>query len=225
LWILYALTFEGTNYEDSVYRIQPNDYLYINITSVEKKITNFFEPVTAVNYITGENQSLTGYYVNDKGTIDFPYLGKIYLKGQTIEEAVETVRKESTKIIGNCRIEIRLINNTISVMGEVTKQGLFRITKSKVNIYEAITLANGFTDYAKRDQVKVLRTVRGAKTLYMVDLNNGKLIGDNMFYVYPNDVIYVEPMRAKAIGLTPTFSLSIITTLITFVVLVQSISN
>jgi len=46
-----------------------------------------------------------------------------------------------------------------------------------------------------------------------------------MFFVYPNDVVYVEPMRAKAIGLTPTFSLTVITTVITFVVLVSSLSN
>lgn len=221
----YALTFEGTNYEDSIYRIQINDYLYINITSIEKKITNFFEPVTAVNYISGENQALTGYMVNPDGAIDFPYLGKIYLQGQTLEEATETIRRASSAVVGTARIDIKLINNTISVLGEVEKQGLYRITKSKIDIYEAITLASGFTDYAKRDKVKVLRTVNGERKLFMVNLNDGRLISKRMFFVYPNDVVYVEPMRAKAIGLTPTFSLSIITTLVTMVVLIQSISN
>lgn len=221
----YANTFDGSNYEDSVYRIQPNDYLYINISSVEKKITAFFDPLTAVNYISGENQALTGYIVNDKGYIDFPYIGPVHLQGQTLEESVVTMRVATAKFVGTARIEIRLINNTISVLGEVEKQGIYRITKSKVDIYEAITLASGFTDYAKRNKVKVLRTVDGERKLYMVNLNDGKLISKNMFYVYPNDVIYVEPMRAKSIGLTPTFSLSVITALVTMVVLFQSISK
>lgn len=221
----YANTFEGTNYTDSIYRIQTNDYLYISITSVQKKTTAFFEPLTAVNYITGENQSLTGYAVNDGGYIDFPYIGKIHLQGQTLEEAIITVSDASKSLVGTARVEIRLINNTISVMGEVVKQGNFRITKSKVDIYEAISLANGFTDYAKRNKIKVLRTTNGEKKLYLVNLNDGKLIGKNMFYVYPNDVIYVEPMRAKSIGLTPTFSLTLITTVITLVVLIQSVSK
>jgi len=150
----YANTFDGSEFEDSVYRIQPNDYLYINISSVEKKITDFFAPLTAVNYISGENQALTGYAVNDKGNIEFPYVGTIHLQGQTLEECVETMRLATAKYVGKARIEIRLINNTISVLGEVEKQGVYRMTKSKIDIYEAITLASGFKDFAKRNKVK-----------------------------------------------------------------------
>ena len=46
-----------------------------------------------------------------------------------------------------------------------------------------------------------------------MDLTSGKLV-DNMFYVYPNDVIYVEAMRAKSFGLTQTFSTAIISSLL-----------
>jgi len=219
----YALTFDGTDKEDSIYTIQPNDYLYIDISSVEKEITEFFQPLTAINYITGTNQALTGYRVNDDGTIDFPYVGTIYLQGQTLRQARETIRKETSGVLGSARIEIKIINNTITLLGEVEKQGQYNVTKSKVNIYEAIGLAHGFTDYAKRNEVKVLRSENGVRKLYLVDMNDGRLIGKNMFYVFPNDIIYVEPMRAKAIGLTPTFSLSVLTTLITFFVLLQTV--
>jgi len=221
----YALTFEGTELEDTIYRIQANDYLYINITSIDEEVTNIFQPNTAINYITGLNQALTGYYVNDDGTIDFPYIGKIYMKGQTVREAVETIKLATANYVDESKIEVKLINNTISVLGEVNKQGSYPITKTKLNIYEAITLAAGFTDYAKRNKVKVLRKVDGKNKLFLVDLNSGKLIGKNMFFVYPNDVIYVEPLRAKAIGVTPTFSLSIITTVITFYILISSLNN
>jgi len=219
----YANTFDGSEFEDSVYRIQPNDYLYINISSVEKKITDFFAPLTAVNYISGENQALTGYAVNDKGNIEFPYVGTIHLQGQTLEECVETMRLATAKYVGKARIEIRLINNTISVLGEVEKQGVYRMTKSKIDIYEAITLASGFKDFAKRNKVKVMRTVDGNRKLYLVNLNDGRLISKNMFYVYPNDVLYVEPMRSKTIRSTTTSSLSIITALGTIAVIILSI--
>lgn len=221
----YALTFDGTNYEDTIYRIQVYDYLYIDITSVEREITKIFTPNATVNLISGDNQALVGYFVNDDGTIDFPYLGRIYLKGQTLREAMETMKIASEGFVGNARIEMRLINNTISVLGEVVKQGSYSITKTKISIYEAITLAAGFTSYAKRNKVKVLRTVDGKRKLYIVDLNSGKLIGKNMFYVFANDVIYVEPMKAKSIGLTPTFSLTVITTVLTFIVLASSLSK
>jgi len=221
----YALTFDGTEFEEGEYRIQVNDYLFISIKAVEGGITDIFTSNAAIYQTSGKNQSLVGYYVNPDGTIDYPYLGRIYLVGQTIREAMETVKIASENLVGKAKVEVRLINNSISVLGEVVKPNSYFITKTKISIYEAISLAQGFTPYAKRNKVKVLRTTDGQRKLYLVDLNNGKLIGQNMFFVYPNDVVYVEPMKAKSIGLTPTFSLTVLTTVITFVVLISSLNK
>ncbi|MCB9015295.1 MAG: polysaccharide biosynthesis/export family protein [Lentimicrobiaceae bacterium] len=198
------------------YKIQPNDYLYVNILSIEKEITDFLQPTTGLNYLSTNNQSLMGYYVNEEGNINFPYLGNIKLGGLTIEQAHDTVKRAASSILGDrIRIEVRLINNTVNIIGEVNKEGLYNMTKSKITILEALTLAGGMTNYAKRQKLKVLRTINGKKVVYLVDVTSGKLIENNMFYVFPNDVVYVEPMRAKSIGLTPTFSLSIISSLLT----------
>jgi len=198
------------------YKIQPNDYLYVNILSIEKEITDFLQPTTGLNYLSTNNQSLMGYYVNEEGNINFPYLGNIKLGGLTIEQAHDTVKRAASSILGDrIRIEVRLINNTVNIIGEVNKEGLYNMTKSKITILEALTLAGGMTNYAKRQKLKVLRTINGKKVVYQVDVTSGKLIENNMFYFFPNEVVYVEPMRAKSIGLTPTFSLSIISSLLT----------
>jgi len=84
----YALTFDGTNFEDSEYRIQVNDYLFISIKAVEGGITDIFTSNAAIYQTSGENQSLVGYYVNPDGTIDYPYIGRIYLEGQTLRESM-----------------------------------------------------------------------------------------------------------------------------------------
>jgi polysaccharide export outer membrane protein len=219
----YATTFEGKNFEDTIYRIQPNDYLYISITSVEKPITQFVEPVAGINYLNSENQALVGYHVYDDGTIYFPYVGLIQLGGLTIRQARDSMKVHVNKIVGRCRIEITLINNTIYMLGEFSKQGTYNMTRNKLSIYEAVSLAGGLTDYAKRDKIKVLRTEHGEKKMYLIDISSGNLIGKRMFYVYPNDIIYAEPMRAKSIGITPTFSLAVLTTVVTFAILVVSL--
>jgi len=221
----YALTFDGTDFEDDEYRIQVNDYLFISIKAVEGGITDIFTSNAAIYQTSGKNQSLVGYYVNPDGTIDYPYIGRIYLEGQTLRESMETVKIASESLVGKAKVEVRLINNSISILGEVLKPSSYFITKTKISIYEAISLAQGFTPYAKRNKVKVLRTIGGERKLYLVDLNSGDQVGKNMFYVYPNDVVYVEPMRAKSIGLTPTFSLTVLTTVITFVVLISSLNK
>jgi polysaccharide export outer membrane protein len=102
------------------------------------------------------------------------------------------------------------------------------MTKSKITIYEALTLASGLTNFAKRQEIKVLRTTNGVKTLYQVDVTSGQLIEKKMFYVFPNDVIYVDAMQAKSFGLTPTISLTLfstlLTTTLTFLILLQTIN-
>jgi polysaccharide export outer membrane protein len=219
----YATTFAGKEFEDTIYRIQPNDYLYISITSVEKQITQFVEPVAGINYLNSENQALVGYHVYDDGTIYFPYIGIVELGGLTIRQARDTMKVHASRLVGRCRIELTLINNTIYMLGEFMKQGTYNMTRNKLSIYEAISLAGGLTDYAKRSRIKVLRTEHGEKKMYVVDIKSGDQIGKNMFYVYPNDLIYAEPMKAKAIGITPTFSLSVLTTVVTFAILIVTL--
>lgn len=219
----YATTFMGRAFTDSVYRLQPNDYVYISVLSVEKPITQIVEPLAGVNYLNNENQALVGYHVYDDGTIFFPYIGPIRISGLTIREARDTLRSQISKLVGRCRVEIFLINNTIFMLGEFNKQGVYNMTRNKLGIYEAITLASGLTDYAKRSAIKVLRIENGVRKMYVVDVKSGDQIGKNMFFVYPNDVIYAEPMKAKSIGITPTFSLAILSTIVSFALLIATL--
>ena len=99
------------------------------------------------------------------------------------------------------------------------------MTRNKLSIFEAISLAEGLTDYAKRGKIKVLRNEHGEKKMYVIDLRSGGLISKNMFYVYPNDIIYAEPMKAKSFGITPTFSLTVLMSLASLAVLVLTLTK
>ncbi|MFO8128930.1 MAG: polysaccharide biosynthesis/export family protein [Bacteroidales bacterium] len=205
---------------DGTYKIQPNDYLYITIHSLEDKNTEFFNPGDDVN--TGfnrTNQMLVGYYVNDSGNIHFPFLGKVQLWGQTLNEARKTMEKRVRAYVKEPVVDVKLINNTISVLGEVNKEGTYTITKAKLSVYEAITMAEGFTSFAKRNDVKVIRTTKKGTIIQTLDMSDKRLLGTELYYVYPNDLIYVEPMKAKTWGIGPTFSLYLISSLSTLVTL------
>lgn len=218
----YANTFEGKQFEDTIYHILPNDYLYISITSIDKQITQFLEPVAGINFINSENQALVGYHVTDEGNIFYPYVGNIKLGGLTIAAARDTMKARINDLVGLCRVDIILINNYVHMLGEFTKQGTLNMTRSKLSIYEAAALAGGLTDNANLKQIKVLRTEKGERKVYVIDLTSGNLIGKNMFYVFPNDVIYAEPMKVKPLEITPSFYISAISTLITLVLFVKT---
>lgn len=222
----YANKFVGEEHPLREYVIQPNDYLYVNITTVEKPLSDFMAPVAGVNFLDAGNQALVGYHVNDDSTILFPYLGPIKVAGLTVRESHNEIKAAATKILGDrLRIDVKLINNSVNIMGEVKTEGSFNMTKNKITIYEALTLAGGLTPYAKREYIKVFRNVGNEKVVYLVDVLSGNLISGNMFYVFPNDQIYVDQMRAKSYGITPTFSLSVLMTLLTAYVLILSLTK
>lgn len=207
---------------DSLYRIQANDYIYIKIQTVQKELSQFMEPITAINYISSSNQALTGHTVSPDGYIDFPYLGSIYVKGKTLHQLKNIVEQKAKKYINEPQVVVRLINNSITILGETLKQGIFQMGKNKLTIYQAIALAKGFDTYAKRTDVKVFRHENGQKNLYLIDMTKDAMRHE-MFYVYPNDVIVVDAMRAKMLGITPQFSLSIISSIVSLYILLNNL--
>lgn len=209
---------------EGTYKIQPNDYLFIYITSVEGKNTDFFNmPVTTNAGYTENNQMLVGYYVSDSGYIHFPFTGDVYVWGKTLDECRSVIEEQVRKYVGNVNVNVKLMNNTVSVMGEVNFQGNYRITKAKLTIFEAVTLAGGFTDYAKRDMVQVVRNTANGPVIQTLDLSNRAILETDLIYVYPNDLIYVEPIKSKTWGIGPTFSLALLTSALSIVILIQAI--
>jgi polysaccharide export outer membrane protein len=206
------------------YKIQPNDYLFIYITSVEGKNTDFFNmPVTTNSGYTENNQMLVGYYVSDSGYIHFPFTGDVYVWGKTLDECRIIMEEKVKQYVGTVNVNVKLMNNTVSVMGEVNFQGNYRITKAKLTVLEAITLAGGFNDFAKRDMVQLVRNTAQGPIMQTLDLSNKEILNSDLIYIYPNDLIYVQPMKAKTWGIGPTFSLALLSSALTIVILIQAI--
>ena len=64
---------------------------------------------------------------------------------------------------------------------------------------EAISLSGDFTDFASRKNVKIVRTLRNGntKTAYL-DLTTYDFVHTEYYYIKPDDILYVEPVKAKS---------------------------
>jgi polysaccharide export outer membrane protein len=102
-------------------------------------------------------------------------------------------------------------------LGEVKQQGVFPFIQDKLNIYEALGLGGGLTQYGDRKKIILIRN-EGPKIMhYRLDLSDSKIAGKDYYYILPNDVIVVEPLKALSSSyqnITYTTILSSITTLI-----------
>lgn len=212
----------GTDY----YRIQPNDALFINVASINNQTVSFFNTQGGdnLNY-NASNQMMSGYFVSDSGTIYMPFIGNTYVWNYTTSDVRELLEKKLKKYASDAVVTVKLMNNTISILGEVNKEGTFRITKPKLTIFEAISLAQGLTIHANLKDIQIIRNTRKGPEVFSLDISKEDVMNYKLYYIFPNDVIYIEPMKSKSLGLGTSFNiLSTLTAVVTLYLLMQSIN-
>ena len=186
--------------------IKPNDLLRIVVSGSEDAETYFpFNILTAVPANSNEtysNATLQNYLVDNKGTIDFPVLGKLTVVNQTTDVVAKTITEKLRSYLkGDVVVTVRFADYKISVLGEVTTPGSFTVKDEKINILQALSMAGDLTIYGRRDVIKILRELPdGQKNIVTLNLNDKNLIFSPYFYLQQGDVVYVEPNEAKAKG-------------------------
>ena len=79
------------------------------------------------------------------------------------------------------------------------KPGVYVMPNEKVSILDAIATAGDLTIFGKRENVLLLReNPDGTKTPYRVNLKKSNIMSEPYYYLHQNDIIYVEPRKAKS---------------------------
>lgn len=181
-------------------RIMPNDNLYITVSALNSDAVMIFNSINTnanVN-VNMETLNLTGYLVDDAGFINFPVIGRVQLGGLTKAEAVELLRTKVSDYIVNPVVNIRFVNYKVTVLGEVMKPGTFTVKDERVTIPEALGMAGDMTIYGKRDNVLICRETNGEKTFARLDMTSPDVFSSEYFYLQQNDIVYVQPNKARA---------------------------
>ncbi|MFA5713973.1 MAG: polysaccharide biosynthesis/export family protein [Bacteroidales bacterium] len=166
---------------------------------------------------------LQTYIVDNEGYINYPIIGKIKLLGLTRKEAEEKIKGEihPSYITEVPIVNVRFENYKVSVLGEVNRPGQYTVENEQCTIFDALAKAGDLTIYGKRKNVMLIREdSKGNKEITRIDLQNpADVLNPANYYLQQNDVIYVEPSEKRAkdaeIGKTETFTITIISTLIT----------
>lgn len=195
--------------------IMPFDKLYIKVISIDAPTNLIFNDNEEMR--SGSSNGVLGYLVDEAGNINFPFVGNINVAKLTTAQASEKIQKALGDYVSNISVTVKYIDNQVTVMGEVQHQGVFPFIQDKLNIYEALGLGGGLTQYGDRKKIILIRN-EGTKIMhYRLDLSNSKIAAKDYYYILPNDVIVVEPLKALSSSyqnITYTTILSSITTLI-----------
>ncbi|QIL75342.1 polysaccharide biosynthesis/export family protein [Hymenobacter sp. HDW8] len=212
---------EITNKNDP--QIQPDDLLSITITSLSPESNILFnngvmQPAGSNSSIVSTNRTPDGYLVDKAGNINFPVLGRVKLAGLTKEQATEKMTSEIKNHVKNPIINIRFLNFKITVVGEVNRPATFTIPTERISIIEALGMAGDMTSYGKRENVLIIREKNGERRATRVNLASKDILNSPDFYLQQNDIVYVEPIKAKALqGGASSFYTPLITSAISII--------
>jgi polysaccharide export outer membrane protein len=114
------------------------------------------------------------------GFISLPLVGSIHAGGLTVTDLEKAVTKiHGERFLVNPQVTVIVKEfSRIFVFGEVKNPSAFPLT-GKMTVFEAITLAGGFTEVANKSAVKVIREkVDGGETTFQVDIDRLAKKGD-----------------------------------------------
>ncbi|MBM7117456.1 polysaccharide biosynthesis/export family protein [[Archangium] primigenium] len=97
--------------------------------------------------------------VRPDGFISLPMVGEVQAEGRTPTELSEQIRDSLRAYVQEPRVTVivREVNSSrVFITGEVAHPGAYPL-RGRVSILQAIALAGGFTDFADRDGIVVLR--------------------------------------------------------------------
>jgi polysaccharide export outer membrane protein len=180
--------------------IQKNDQLSIVVGGSNTADLLAINSASGTASGTATGLAAIGFLVEADGTIQIPFVGKVKAEGLTrmqLEDTLTQLFKDYTK---NPVVNVRFLNYNFSVLGEVTTRGKFTMVNERTSILEAISMAGDLTEYARRDNVLVIRETGGKRTFARVSLLSKDLFNSPYFYLKSNDVVYVEPVKSKFIA-------------------------
>jgi polysaccharide export outer membrane protein len=125
----------------------------------------FLGPEDVLEVTVWRNQDLSRTVViRPDGMISLPLIGDVHASGFTAAQVADRIAKRLTEFKENpsVSVSVREVNSYfIYVTGEVTRAGKYPL-KSFATVLQGVSLAGGFTPFASRSKMMVVRTVKGA---------------------------------------------------------------
>jgi polysaccharide biosynthesis/export protein len=188
-----ALTYQTT-------KIQPNDILKIDVSDLNPAVAAPFNINSAASESTSvEMMKLTGYLVTPAGTITMPILNEINVLGLSPSDVEIKIKDRLIKegYLINPTVQVRVLNNKFTILGEVRSPGVFPFTEESITLLDAIGLAGDLTFSAIRKDVKLIRELDGKRLVYHIDLTTASWMSNPDYRIRQNDVIIIMPNKLK----------------------------
>ncbi|WP_091426447.1 polysaccharide biosynthesis/export family protein [Formosa sp. Hel1_31_208] len=192
--------------QPKLYRAQVNDILNIRIKVLDQENVTIFNPVGEgnLNASSAERAYFDGFTIDVHGNIRVPTLGTLNVLGYTMEEIERQITnmllEDQFKETANIFVTVKLAGLRYTATGEVGSPGTQTLFQERVNIFEALANVGDMPVTGNRKEVQIIRQYPQGQKIHTVDLTDIEVMKSPYYYIQPNDIIYVKPLKQKSIG-------------------------
>jgi polysaccharide biosynthesis/export protein len=209
-----------TSVTPTAYKIMPYDNLYIRVVTPDPQWAALFN-VDMGTSLNQESAGLSGYSVDIDGSIEIPFVGKVKVAGETLSEIKTALDSIFKNYVADAAITVKLVNNAVSIIGEVSTPGRYLIYKDRLNVFEALSLAGDLTVYSNRQKVQLIRPSPYGPIVKEFSLSDRSILTSEFYYLMPNDIIYAMPLQGRAFQTNTTIYTLFLTTITTALVVIS----
>lgn len=189
------------------YRVQINDILNIRVKALMQDKVSIFNPVgdSNLNASGQERAYFDGFTVDVHGNIRIPTLGYMNVLGYTTQEIEKMIEAKLLEVefkeTANIFVTVKLSGLRFTATGEVGNPGSKTLFQERVNIFEAIANVGEIPVTGNKKDVLIIRQYPQGQQIHHLDLTDVTVMQSPYYYIQPNDMIYVKPLKQKSWGI------------------------
>ena len=203
--------------------INANDILSIQVFTINTEAFPGIASTVDKQVIDNRSAYEKGFVVDGDGMVELPLVGKVKLAGQTIIGARDTLVHLFEQYMDDPVVVLKKLSFKITLLGEVNKPGLYYIPNEKITLLEGLGMAGDLTIFGDRKQVRIVRqTGNNQYKEILVDMTTKIPLTGEAAWLYPDDVVYVRPIRKRGIA-TVSPSVAVVTSIVATLTLIVSV--
>jgi polysaccharide export outer membrane protein len=171
-------------------KIRKSDFLGITISSLSPENTALY------NAPQNSAGSLHGYLVDENGNIQFIKLGVLHVEGMTRKELKAQLEKDLSLYLKEPIVAVGFLNRHVTMMGAISPQ-ILPMVNDNMTILDALAASGDVGVRGRPDNILVIREKENTKEFKRLNLTDKSIFYSPYFYLQPNDIVYVEPLKVR----------------------------
>jgi polysaccharide biosynthesis/export protein len=206
IWGDSSLIMKYQNSEN--YVLQPNDEIELTVTTSKGEIlvdpNMQFRREMGLMMIGGTQKE--DYLILGDGTVRLPMVGFVKLSGLTIMQVDTLLSTKFNEFYNDVFVKTKLGNRRVFILSGKNQSRVIPLAFENMNLLEVLALGGGVDVDSRATNIRIVRGDLKNPTIIVVNLSKREEIIKTDLRIYPGDIIYIEPVRKKAVLITSDIS-------------------